>query len=82
MIRRDLRVKLGSILIIISIFLFLSLPLIPLLKIDSKNKIVISTVTLILAEILFWSGGFLVGKELFKKYKSYFIPKNWFKNKK
>jgi len=46
---------------------------------DAKTKITISTISLIIGEVLFWGGGLLVGKELFVKYKSYFNPKNWFK---
>jgi len=30
---------------------------------------------------MFWSGGFLVGKEILSKYKSYLNPKNWFNKK-
>ena len=67
---------------ILSVILFLSLPVVPFLEIDNKTKITASTVIFILAEITFWSGGLLVGKELFSKYKSYFNPKNWFKKKK
>lgn len=60
---------------------FLALPLIPFMDAEAKTKITISTVLLIVGEVLFWSGGLLVGKELFTKYKSYFNPKNWFKKK-
>lgn len=60
---------------------FLAIPLTPLLDVDNKTKITISTVLLVIGEILFWAGGLLVGKELFTKYKSYFNPKNWFKKK-
>lgn len=66
---------------ILSVFLFLSLPIIPFLDIDNKTKISISSILFIIAEITFWGGGLLVGKELFGKYKSYFNPKNWFKKK-
>jgi hypothetical protein len=33
-------------------------------------------------EVVFWSGGLLVGKELFTKYKNQMNPKNWFKKPK
>ena len=65
----------------LSIMLFLSLPVIPFLSFDSKTKITISTMVFITAEVTFYGGGFLVGKELFSKYKSYLNPKNWFKKK-
>ena len=66
---------------VVCIPFFLAIPLTPLLDIDNKTKITISTVLLVIGEILFWAGGLLVGKELFTKYKSYFNPKNWFKKK-
>lgn len=77
----NLKFKLGIIIMVVSVLLFLSLPVIPFLPIESKTKITISTVVFILAEVTFYGGGFLVGKELFSKYKSYLNPKNWFKNK-
>ncbi|GAB7086738.1 hypothetical protein JCM15579A_08420 [Marinifilum fragile] len=49
------------------------------MELEAKTKITLSTVSMIIGEVLFWSGGILVGKELFMKYKSYFNPKNWFK---
>ncbi len=60
---------------------FAALLIIPFLGFESKTKITISTVSVIIGEIVFWSGGLLVGKELFTKYKSYLNPVNWFKKK-
>jgi hypothetical protein len=71
--------RLGLSLIILSIILFLSLPIIPFLNIENTVKIKVSTVIFVIAEITFYTGGFLVGKEILSKYKSYLNPKNWFK---
>jgi hypothetical protein len=73
-----LNIELGIIIIIISSILFLLLFAIPFLKIPTAYKIGIAAIELIVAEVLFWIGGFLVGKELFAKYKKYLNPKNWF----
>ena len=82
MIKRNWKLKLGIALMVLSAPVFLSLLIIPFLNDDNKTKISISTVIIVIGEITFWSGGLLVGKELFSKYKSYFNPKNWFnKNK-
>ncbi len=67
---------------VVAVPMFLSLPIVPFLDLDNKTKISITSILFITAEITFWSGGLLVGKELFSKYKSYFNPKNWFKKKK
>lgn len=80
--KKNWKIKLGIILMIICIPFFLLIPVIPFLELDNKTKLTVSTVLLIIGELLFWSGGLLVGKELFTKYKSYFNPKNWFNKKK
>ena len=72
-------IKLGIFLIILCIPFFLFIPVIPFLEMETATKITVSTVSLIIGEVLFWVGGILVAKELFTKYKSYFNPKNWFK---
>lgn len=76
---KNWKIRLGIVLVVFSCLLFLSLPLIPFLNVESK--VAITTVTFIIAEITFWSGGILLGKELFSKYKSYLNPKNWFSKK-
>lgn len=73
------KLKSGIGLLILSAFIFMSLPIIPFLNMENKVKISLTTTIIIIGEIVFWSGGLLVGKELFSKYKSYFNPKNWFK---
>ncbi|MBI9034551.1 MAG: transporter suffix domain-containing protein [Bacteroidales bacterium] len=79
--QKNWKFKLGVVLMILSVPVFLGLVLIPFLDFDNKVKITLTTVTLIVAELMFWSGGLLLGKELFSKYKSYFNPKNWFPKK-
>ena len=74
--------KVGLVLVIISILFFAFLLIIPFLDTSDKNKIFISTVTIVISEALFWSGGLLLGRQLFDKYKSYLNPRNWFKTKK
>ena len=80
--KKNWQLKLGIVIMVISVLLFLSLPIIPFLDLDNKNKITSSTIVFISAEVTFYGGGFLVGKELFTKYKSYLNPKSWFKKKK
>ncbi len=51
----------------------------PLTQLPVRTKVIASTTSLILMEIVFWSGGLLVGKELFTRYKKKLNPLNWFK---
>lgn len=79
--KNNWRLRLGIVIVVVSVLLFLSLPVIPFLALENKTKITTSTIVFITAEVTFYGGGFLVGKELFSKYKSYLNPKNWFKKK-
>ena len=54
---------------------------VPFLDVANKVKITATTVLIILGEITFWVGGFLLGKEILNKYKAYLNPKTWFKKK-
>ena len=73
------QIKLGIFLMIFSGVFFAATFIIPLFDLPTKTKVIASTTSLILMEVIFWSGGLLVGKELFTKYKNQLNPKNWFK---
>jgi hypothetical protein len=75
--KKTIKFKAGIILIMVSVIFFLSIPVVPFLDLERGVKITVSTVLLVLGELTFWSGGLLLGKELFAKYKSYLNPKNW-----
>ena len=78
---KNWKIKLGIFLMIFSGVFFFMLLIIPFMNFDAKAKVTMSTVSVVIGEIVFWSGGLLVGKELFTKYKSYLNPVNWFKKK-
>jgi hypothetical protein len=70
--------------IAIMIFSFLMTPLIiatPFFPIDTKSKVALTTVWIIIGNVTFYGGGFLAGKEVFTKYKARLNPRNWFKKK-
>lgn len=78
---KNYKIKVGIILVIISLVVYAFLLVIPFLPVENSFKIAVGAVCMVLGEILFWFGGFLIGKELFKKYKSKLNPKNWFKKR-
>jgi len=79
---KNFQIKLGIFLMIFSGVFFAATFIIPLFDLPTKTKVIASTISLVLMEIVFWSGGLLVGKELFTKYKNQMNPKNWFKKPK
>ncbi len=79
--KKNWQLKLGVILIFGCIPFYLVLPFIPMLGISTGTKVVLTTSSIVVGEIMFWVGGFLVGKELFTRYKAYFNPRNWFRKR-
>jgi hypothetical protein len=79
---KNWKFKLGIALIGLSTLAFTSLLIIPFIHAESNIKITITTVLIIIGEVTFWTGGLLLGKELFSKYKAYLNPIHWFKGKK
>ncbi len=80
--KKNWKIRLGIILVIVCIPFFLAIPIIPFTEMENSLKISISTGLLICGEVLFWSGGLLLGKELFAKYKNYLDPRTWFSKSK
>jgi len=81
-VKKSRSVKLGILLILLSGLAFAAMLLIPFLNLENKFKVMGSGAAFVAMEVFFWVGGFLLGKELFTRYKSYLDPRRWFKGKK
>ena len=68
---------LGIVLIMSSGLAFALMLVIPFLPLTNKTRMIGSGASFIAMEVLFWSGGLLLGKELLVKYKEKLNPKNW-----
>lgn len=79
---KNLQIKLGIFLMIFSGVFFAASIIFPMTDLPVRTKVIASTTSIVLMEIVFWTGGLLVGKELFVKYKSKINPVNWFKKNK
>lgn len=79
--QKNWKFRTGIGLIIVSTLLFASLLAVPFLDADGTTKIKITTVVIVLGEITFWIGGFLLGKELLNRYKYYLNPMSWFRKR-
>ncbi|ARU60742.1 hypothetical protein CBW65_06300 [Tumebacillus avium] len=73
---------LGIILIVISFVLYGAIFLVPFTPFSTGGKATLVAGLAIAGEITFWVGGFFVGRELVKKYRSKLNPLNWGKKEK
>ena len=76
---KNIRIRLGILMMIFSGVFFGAALVIPMLDIPVKVRIISVSASLVLMEVVFWSGGLLVGKELFVRYKQRLNPMRWFK---
>lgn len=75
--QKSIAYKLGIGIIIFSLSLWLIPIITPFTPIPTKVKAGIIPGSIIVAEILFWLGALLVGKEVANKFKGYLNPKKW-----
>ena len=75
--QKSIAYKLGIGIIIFSLSLWLIPIITPFTPIPTKVKAGIIPGSIIVAEILFWLGALLVGKEVANNFKGYLNPKKW-----
>lgn len=64
-------------LVLLSFILYMLLPVVPFLPADLKIKAAITAGMMGASEIVFWIGGFILGKDIVAKYRKAFNPRNW-----
>lgn len=79
--KKNWQIKLGIFLMIFSGVFFAMTLIIPLLGLPTRTTVIAATASFIMMEVIFWTGGLLVGKELFVRYKKRLNPANWFRKK-
>ena len=80
--KRKWKLKLGIILISISVVIFLMLFALPFVSMDTKVKIALTTAFIIGGEVMFWVGTILIGKDVYLKFKARLKSGEWLGGKK
>ncbi|MCI3919539.1 transporter suffix domain-containing protein [Paenibacillus sp. TRM 82003] len=70
--------RIGIACIVLSFVLYGLLFAVPFLPASTGVKAGVVTGLVISGEIAFWGGGLLLGREVVKKYRSFFSPSRWF----
>jgi len=79
---KKLKFKLGIILISVSVTFFLIIFALPFISMDTKVKIGLSTVLIVVGEVSFWVGTILIGKDVYLKFKEKLKSGEWLEKKK
>ena len=69
--------RVGVALIILSFALYGSLLLLPFLTLSAGTKTAAVPILVVLGEVVFWSGGLILGKEVVSRYRRFLDPRTW-----
>jgi hypothetical protein len=72
-----LRRGIGILLLILSFVLYPGILVISGLSISAETKVKLTALTVITAELCFWTGGLILGRELVRKYRDHLDPRKW-----
>lgn len=80
-IAKSLIFKIGILLLILACVCWIIALVVPLISLSLHVKATIVTTAIIVGEVLFWLGALMAGKETVAKYKRFFNPRNWGRQK-
>jgi hypothetical protein len=80
--KKKWKLKLGIILISVSVVIFLLLFALPFVSMDTKVKIALTTAFIVVGEVMFWVGTILIGKDVYLKFKAKLKSGEWLEKKK
>lgn len=66
--------RLGLIILGISLIFWALLPIIPFLPLSARSRAILGGIDFVLAEVSFWGGALLAGKEVVRKYQDRLNP--------
>lgn len=76
------KLRIGIVMISISVACFLFLLAVPFLQVGPKFKITLTTVLIVVGEVMFWVGTILIGKDVYLKFKEKLKSGEWLNKKK
>ena len=80
--KKKWKLKLGIILISISVMFFLIIFALPFISMETKVKISLAPILIVVGEVSFWAGTILIGKDVYLKFKERLKSGEWFGKKK
>ena len=75
------KLRIGIVMISISVACFLFLLAVPFLQVRPKFKITLTTVLIVVGEVMFWVGTILIGKDVYNKFKEKLKSREWLNKK-
>ena len=72
---------LGIVLIIVAVVFWVAAPAVLLIPLSAEQRVWMGSAFLILGEVAFWAAAVVLGREVFRRYRSFLDPRRWFDKK-
>ena len=77
----DLTRLLGIVLLVAAVLFWIAAPAVLLTSLSAAQKAWTSSTFLVLGEVAFWAAAVALGREVFRRYRRFMDPRDWFGNK-
>jgi anti-sigma factor RsiW len=71
----------GLILLVAAVVFWVAAPAVLLLPLSAEQKVWMGSAFLVLGEVAFWASAVVLGREVFRRYRSVLDPRRWFDEK-
>jgi len=78
--RASLTRLLGIVLLVAAVLFWVAAPAVLLTSFSAVQKAWASSAFLVLGEVAFWVAALALGREVFRRYRRYLDPRDWFSN--
>ena len=72
---------LGIVLLVAAVLFWAAAPAVLLIPLSAVQKVWTGSAFLVLGEVAFWAAAVVLGREVFRRYRSFLDPRGWFGQK-
>lgn len=72
---------LGIVMLVAAVLFWVAAPAVVLAPLPAAQKVWVGTAFLILGEVAFWAAAVVLGREVFRRYRTFLDPRGWFGKK-
>ena len=72
---------LGLVLLVAAVVFWVAAPAVLLIPLSAEQKVWMGSAFLVLGEVAFWVSAVVLGREVFRRYRSVLDPRRWFDEK-
>jgi uncharacterized membrane protein YkgB len=72
---------LGIALLVVAILFWVTVPAVLIIPLSAEQKVWMGSAFLVLGEVAFWAAAIVLGREVFRRYRTFLDPRGWFDKK-